>query len=187
MEPIFQDIHNKYRCIYADPPWDYENKKTGGGLSSAAIQKYQTMSLEEIKNLPVPDIAMKDSCLFLWATTPLLPEGFEVMKAWGYKYKTAIYWRKIMSLGMGYWFRGQVELLLFGTKGKVKAFRCQKPNFIQTRARKHSQKPDEFYGLIEGLGLNPKIELFARERREGWDAIGNQLPNSSQKLLMEAQ
>jgi len=88
-----------------------------------------------------------------------------------------------MSLGMGYWFRGQVELCLLGIRGNVKAFRLQKPNFIQSRVRKHSQKPSEMYGLIDLLEIDSKIELFARERREGWDAWGDQLPATTQTLL----
>ena len=175
--------NKRYKLILADPPWEYENKTTGGSNDSGACQKYHTMPLDEIKAPPISDIALKDSCLFLWGTTPLLPEAFEVMKAWGFQYKTTIYWRKIMSLGMGFWFRGQVEVCLFGIQGNVPAFRCQKPNFIQTKVRYHSQKPDEMYGLIEDLDINPKIELFAREKREGWDAWGNQVPNHCQKLL----
>jgi len=167
----------KYQIIYADPPWSYRNKKTGGSMKSGSMAKYPTMSLNEIKSLPIQKIADKNSVLFLWATTPLLPEAFEVMKAWGYQYKTAIYWRKIMSLGMGFWFRGQVEVLLMGIKGKVKAFRLQKPNFIQARVGKHSQKPIEFRCLIELTGLNPKIELFARQKTEGWDIWGNEMEN----------
>ncbi len=152
-------------------------------MQSGAEQKYQVMSIEEISKLPINQIADKDCVLFLWATTPLLPEAFEVMKAWGFKYKTAIFWRKEMSLGMGFWFRGQVEVLLLGVKGNVKAFRCQKPNFIQSKVRKHSQKPDEIYGLIEALDINPKIELFARARREGWDAWGNEIPEYCQRKI----
>ena len=175
--------NKRYKLILADPPWEYDNKNTGGSNNSGASQKYKTMPLENIKNLPIPEISIDDSCLFLWATTPLLPEALEVMKAWGFKYKTAIYWRKIMSLGMGFWFRGQIEVCLFGIKGNIKAFHCQKPNFIQTHVRKHSQKPDELYGLIESFNLNPKIELFARDKREGWDSWGNQVPNHIQTLF----
>jgi len=171
----------KYKVIYADPPWSYRNKKTGGSMKSGSSQKYYTMSLEEIKSLPVSTVADKDSVLFLWATVPLLPEALEVLNAWGYHYKTSLFWRKIMSLGMGFWFRGQVEILLMGVKGKVKAFRIQKANIIQAKVSKHSQKPDEFRKLIEETGLDPKIELFARkpEKRlfedssfNGWDCIG---------------
>lgn len=186
------EVDKKYQVIYADPPWSYRNKKTGGhsdgaGPCSGAEQKYNTMELSEICNLPVKEISDKNCCLFLWATTPLLPEGFKVMEAWGFEYKTSIYWRKIMSLGMGFWFRGQVEVCLFGIKGKIPAFHCQKPNFIQSRVREHSQKPNELLGLINPHieNLNPKIELFARERREGWDAWGNQLPTSKQLTLVK--
>jgi len=171
----------KYKCILADPPWTYDNKRTGGSFKSGASQQYNTMTLDEIKNLPISNISMNDSVCFLWATTPLLPEAFEVMKAWGYKYKTCIYWRKIMSLGMGYWFRGQVEVCLVGVKGKIKPFHCQQPNFIQSKVRKHSQKPDELYSLIESIpNLDPKIELFARNYRKGWDSWGNEIIDDNQ-------
>jgi len=94
-------MEQKYRTILADPPRRYRNINTGGSMQSGASAKYPTMSLEEIKQLPINKIAAKNSILFLWATTPLLDETFEIMKAWGYLYKTTIYWRKIMSLGMG--------------------------------------------------------------------------------------
>lgn len=173
----------KYKLIYADPPWQYNNKNTGRHLKSGSNDKYFTMPLDDICSLNIKAISSNDCCLFLWATTPLLPDAFKVMDAWGFKYKTVIYWRKIMSLGMGFWFRGQVEVCLMGIKGSVKAFRSQKPNFIQSKVRKHSQKPDELYGIIEGLNLNPKIELFARQRREGWDAYGNELSDTIQKKV----
>lgn len=88
-----------------------------------------------------------------------------------------------MSLGLGYWFRGQVEVCLFGTRGHIKAFRCQRPDFIQSKARKHSQKPDELYGLIESLNLDPKIELFARNKRQGWDTFGDQVTKHAQMVI----
>ena len=164
----------KYRIIVADPPWQYRNKNTGGSMISGSAAKYPTMSLEEICALPVQNICERDCVLFLWGTTPLADYPFEVMKSWGFKYKTKIYWRKIMSLGMGYWFRGQVEECLVGIRGNVKAFRLQKPNFIQSKVRNHSQKPEEFFELIEPAikDINPKIELFAREKREGWNSWG---------------
>jgi N6-adenosine-specific RNA methylase IME4 len=135
------------------------------------------MDLESIKKLPISDICNKDSVLFLWATVPLLPEAFQVMKAWGYKYKTMITWRKIMSLGMGFWYRGQTEHLLFGIRGKIKAFRMQECNVIQHKVEKHSKKPDVFRKLVERstVDLNPKIELFAREKVSGWDCWGNEI------------
>jgi len=166
----------KYNILYIDPPWSYRNKNTGGSMKSGSVAKYSTLTMEEIYDLSVPQIAEKDSVLFLWATVPLLPEAFNVMKKWGFKYKTAIFWRKIMSLGMGYWFRGQVELLLLGVRGKVKAFRCQKPNFIQCKVLRHSEKPEEFRQLITEATNKIKnlrrIELFATKKTSGWTSIG---------------
>ena len=171
-------VNKKYQVIYADPPWSYKNKKTGGSMISGAEAKYPTMTVEEICALDIP--AEKDAVLFLWATVPLLPEAFKVMEAWGFKYKTMLTWRKIMSLGMGYWYRGQCEHLLFGVRGKVKAFRVQKANFIQSKAGKHSEKPIEFRRLIEEstLHLPNKLEMFARSENEGWDVFGNEVNNS---------
>ena len=165
----------KYKTILADPPWQYRNKKTGGSMSSGSASKYQVLSTDEICALHIIDIIEKNAILFLWATTPLLPDAFKVMTAWGFKYKTAIYWRKIMSLGMGFWFRGQVEQCLLGVRGKVKAFRCQRPNFIQCKVGKHSEKPEEFHELIEPYVLKPAIELYARKKREGWNVWGNEV------------
>lgn len=178
---LFPD--KKYKVIYADPPWKYDNEHTGRNLDSGASDKYQVLSVEEICALPVQNIADKECVLFLWVTVPFLEDGFKVLKAWNFKYKTAIFWRKIMSLGMGYWFRGQVEVCLLGVRGNVKAFRSQRPNFIQSKIGHHSKKPYEMYGIIESLELGPKIELFARHKRVGWDAWGNQLPREIQSIL----
>lgn len=178
--------NKKYRLIYADPPWTYKDR-AGRDYKHGAAQKYNVLSLEEICDLPIDDLTHKDAVLFLWSTVPLLPEGFQVLNAWGFTYKTTFFWRKIMSLGMGYWFRNQVEVLLVGVKGHVKAFRMQKANFLQTKAGKHSEKPKEIYGILETIShkfdLEPKIELFARNYREGWDVWGNEVPDTIQKLL----
>lgn len=171
-----------FQVIYADPPWSYKNKKTGGSMISGAEAKYPTMSVDEICSLQIP--ADKNAVLFLWATVPLMPEAFQVMQAWGFKYKTMITWRKIMSLGMGFWWRGQCEHLLFGVKGNVKAFRMQEPNFIQAKAEKHSQKPHAFRELIERATphLPDKLEMFARNKFEGWHCWGNEV-NSSIEIV----
>ena len=145
-------------------------------MDSGSESKYPTMTLDEICNLDVKSISSKDSCLFLWGTVPLLPEAFEVMKSWGFKYKTMITWRKIMSLGMGYWLRGQCEHLLLGIRGSVEPFRLQEPNFIQCNVLKHSRKPEEVRNRIVKLfGDIPRIELFAREKTPGWDVWGNEV------------
>jgi len=148
-------------------------------MKSGSEAKYSTLTMEEVYSLPISQIADKDSVLFLWATVPLLPEAFSVLKKWDFKYKTTIFWRKIMSLGMGYWFRGQVEVLLLGVKGKVKAFRCQKPNFIQCKVLEHSHKPEEFRQLImeatNKITRPKRIELFATQKIKGWDSIGYEI------------
>lgn len=181
---------NKYNVIYADPPWQYRDK-SGRDFKHGAAEKYATMPLDEIKAMPVADLSAKNSMLFIWVTVPLIEYGFETMAAWGFKYKTMLTWRKVMSLGMGYWFRGQCEHLLLGIRGRVKACRLQKPNFYQCRAGKHSEKPHHFRQLIVEAAAssfpNPKmLELFARSRDglfpdyeyHGWDLYGNQVNNS---------
>ncbi len=175
----------RYKTIYADPPWKYQSK-SGRGMKSGAAEKYETMDIEDIKHLPfIHDIVDPNSVLFLWVTTPLLPDGIEVLRAWGFEYKTAIYWRKIMSQGMGWWFRGQVEVCLFGVRGNVKALRIQKANFIQSKARKHSRKPEELFEMIEQAIPKPAIELFAREARDGWDCWGHGVSGEHYRNVMD--
>jgi N6-adenosine-specific RNA methylase IME4 len=192
---------SKYNVIYADPPWSYRDK-AGRDYKHGAEAKYKTMTNEEIMALPIHKISERDSVCFMWVTVPLLPEGLATLKAWGFQYKTMITWRKIMSLGMGYWFRGQCEHLILGTRGNVKAFRQQKANFFesnefdldecyQSKAGKHSQKPHYFRELIDraiqvSFREPKKLELFARSRDglfgndeyEGWDVYGNEIENS---------
>jgi len=175
----------KYKTIYADPPWKYKNK------SPPCLPKkqpdtckieyyYKTMELEDIKDLSINSISEKDCVLFLWATTPAIKEAFEVLETWGFKYKTMITWEKTNNDCMGYWFRTCTEHLLVGIKGNVKAFRNMQRNCYHEKRRSHSQKPNYFYNLIEKVTEEPRIELFARERREGWDAWGNQLSKDIQ-------
>ncbi len=183
-------IKIKYNVIYADPPWAYQDK-TGRNFEHGSNKKYDVMTNADIKKMPIKDIIEENAVLFLWVTVPLLPECLEVISEWGFKYKTMLTWRKIMSLGMGYWFRGQCEHLVLGVRGNVKAFRMQKANFYQCKASKHSQKPHHFRELInEAVKVsfeNPtKLELFARDRNdlfpnyeyEGWDLYGNEIKNS---------
>ena len=172
--------NKSYQCIVADPPWSYENKNTGGSMKSGSVSKYPVLTLDEIKELPVRDIANRDAILFLWVTVPLKHEIAKsgLVEAWGFKYKTSLYWNKL-SYGMGFWYRGQVEECWVCVKGNIKAFRSSKPNIFQSKPRKHSQKPEEFFGLIEPeldkYELTDRIELFARERRPGWDCWGNEV------------
>lgn len=166
----------RYDVIYADPAWTYENKKTGGSHKSGASQHYPTMTVEEICALPVPALGKKSSVCFLWVTVPMLDEGRQVLKAWGYKYKTLHVWHKVGRKGLGYWWRGEVELLLFGVRGKVKAFRMNESNIVAAPVGRHSEKPDLFRRRIERAAekgvLLEKVELFARVHPTGWDVWG---------------
>jgi N6-adenosine-specific RNA methylase IME4 len=170
----------KYEVIYADPPWSYKSKRSGKTGISGAAAHYKTMELGDIKAMPIKDLSEKNAVLFLWAVNPMLPDAIDLMKEWGFAYKTTITWRKIMSMGMGYWWRGQCEFLLFGTRGKVKAFRMQEANILQLKVGKHSSKPHEFRQLIERATLHMpnKLELFARSKWPNWDVFGNQVENS---------
>lgn len=171
----------KFKVILADSPWEYSNKRTGGSLVSGADSKYNTLSLDDLCNLSVKEVADKNAVLFLWVTTPLKYEVAQsgLVEKWGFTYKTTIYWRKIMSLGLGFNFRGQVEECWMCTRGKVKPFRTQIPNIIESKVRKHSQKPEEFFQMIEPslakFNLNPRLEMFSRTIRPGWYAIGNEI------------
>ena len=176
--------NKKYKLILADPPWSYDNLHTGRNMNHGVIDKYLTLSVEELKQFPISNISQDDSYLFMWVTSPLLPEGIEVFKSWGYTYKAAIYWDKDTKGGLGYWLRGCVEICLLGKKGNVPPLRLQYPNIIKQKITKHSQKPNKLYEMIESLNINPKIELFSRNNREGWDSWGNQVPPHCQKLLV---
>jgi len=173
--------NRKFEVLYVDPPWSYKNKRTGGSaMISGAEAKYSTMSIEELcamRDRELRDIVAKDAVLFMWATNPLLEDAFSVINYWGFKYKTTIVWKKVMSLGMGFWWRGQTEFLLFATKGKVKAFRMQEKNIIECKVGKHSEKPEEFRQLINRatIGMPNKLELFARKNIEGWSCWGNEI------------
>lgn len=171
----------KYNIIYADPPWSYKDKSKshGGGAES----HYSCMNINDICNLPVNFIADEDCLLFCWVTYPMLQEGLRVIKAWGFEYKTCGFtWVKInknnsIYMGMGRYTRANAEICLIGKKGKG----CQRQSAsiynTQLHSRgKHSQKPDSFRNNIVTLcGDLPRIELFSRERFEGWDAWGNEI------------
>lgn len=168
-----------YKIIYADPPWRY-NRSKGSGV---AENHYRTMSTQDICTLPVAEIADKDSVLFLWATFPNLPEAMKVIKAWGYTYKTvAFVWikknKKTDSLffGMGFWTRSNSEVCLLATKGNIHRESAKVHQVIITPVSAHSQKPEEARErIVELMGNLPRIELFARQRLQGWHVWGNEV------------
>lgn len=171
--PDFTGADALYPVVYADPPWRYEfSEVTAWGVE----EHYPTMTVEEICALDVP--ATDNAVLFLWATAPKLPEALKVMAAWGFAYKTSAVWDKQVPR-IGYWFRGQHELLLVGTKGDVPPPDVPaRPSSVFTAPRgRHSEKPAAVREAIEAMFPNlPRIELFARERVEGWDCWGNEAP-----------
>lgn len=176
--------YDPFSCVLADPPWSYGCKAPTesprphldrGEQHGSADHYYPTMGLGEIKALPVREISANDSVCFMWATVPLLPSAFEVMDAWGFKYKTMLTWHKINSKGMGYWFRGYTEHLLLGVRGNVKAFRSLQHNLVESKVGRHSEKPERFHEIIESVTTGPRIELFARRKRAGWCVWGNEI------------
>lgn len=173
----------KYRTIYADPPWQFQNRTGKVAPEHKRLNRYSTLTLDEIKQLPVAEVADEKSHLYLWVPNALLPDGLEVMKAWGFEYKTNIIWEKVRKdgfpdgRGVGFYFRNVTEVLLFGIRGTnnrtLQAGRSQ-VNLIRSMKREHSRKPDEFIGLIESCSAGPYLELFARGNRDNWDMWGNQ-------------
>jgi N6-adenosine-specific RNA methylase IME4 len=172
---IALDTSQRYPVIYADPPWRYENPPMGG--SNRSIENhYPTMSLEELRDLPVSDLAMDDAVLYMWATAPKLAECIDILRAWGFEYRTVAIWDKEV-IGMGYHFRNQHELLLVGKRGSIPppAAGTQPSSVYREKRGDHSAKPHFYYEMIEAAYPQlPKIELFCRSPRAGWSVWGNQ-------------
>lgn len=165
----------------ADPPWRFKVwSKKGAGRS--AEQHYPVMDLPAIKALPVKDVAAKDCALFLWVIDSMLPQGMEVMDAWGFKFKTVAFtWAKRNRArpgwftGMGYWTRANPEMCLLGTRGHPKRLDKGVPQLIVAQRQAHSVKPDEAALRIQRLVAGPYLELFARRPRQGWTVWGNEV------------
>jgi len=173
----------KFRTILADPPWQFQNKTGKIAPEHKRLNRYGTMTLSDILALPVADVTDEIAHLYLWIPNALLPVGLEVMKAWGFLYKSNIVWHKVRKdggpdgRGVGFYFRNTTELVLFGVRGKnarTLAPGRRQVNIIRTMKREHSRKPDELYDVIEACSPGPFLELFARGTRLGWNAWGNQ-------------
>lgn len=179
----------QFHTIMADPPWRFQNSTGKVAPEHKRLNRYGTMTLDDIKLLPVAKVSAPTSHLYLWVPNALLPEGLAVMAAWGFQYKANVVWHKIRKdggsdgRGVGFYFRNVTELLLFGVKGKnartLQPGRTQ-VNMMQTRKREHSRKPDEQYRLIESCSAGPYLELFGRGIREGWTTWGDQADDSYQ-------
>lgn len=171
----------KFAAVYADPPWAFKTFSGPKVPSRNAAQPYATMTMADIAALPVADIAARDSVLFLWVTWPTLPQGLKLIEAWGYVYKTCGFaWIKggvvegefRTRMGLGYWTRANSEVCLIGTRGKPKRLHADVRQVVAEPPREHSRKPDCIRDRIERLVAGPYIELFARQRRPGWDSWG---------------
>ena len=173
----------KFSTILADPPWQFQNRTGKMAPEHKRLSRYPTLTLDEIKTIPVHEAATDTAHLYLWVPNALIAEGLEVLKAWGFKYKTNLIWYKTRKdggpdrRGVGFYFRNVTEVILFGVKGKnartLKPGRSQE-NIIVQRKREHSRKPDEQYKIIELCSKGPFLEMFARGSRLNWITWGNQ-------------
>lgn len=190
----------KYSIIYADPAWEYRDKREHPRIGGGASKHYDVMSIEDIKNLPVAGIANDDCYLFMWATFPQYPAALEVIKAWGFEYKTiGFIWLKTNRrggtpfFGIGYYPKSNTEPCLLATRGKVSKERddissvvMADEDLVVSPVSRHSKKPDIVRNnIVRFCGDVPRIELFARQRYEGWDAWGNELTDDVQTFLHE--
>lgn len=180
----------KYNIIYADPPWRYDDRKCNG----ACEFHYNTMKIEDICNLPIKDIADDNCVLFLWTTYPMLQEAMQLITAWGFKYKTiGFQWIKTnksvtnplffstknLFFGLGRWTRGNTEPCLIAVKGKPKRINNAISQLIIEPIGKHSKKPDIVRDkIVDLIGDLPRVELFARQKTEGWDVWGNEVESN---------
>jgi N6-adenosine-specific RNA methylase IME4 len=177
----------KFGTILADPPWQFQNRTGKVAPEHKRLSRYGTMTLDDICALPVADIADEPAHLYLWVPNALLPHGLQVMDAWGFRYISNIVWEKVRKdgepdgRGVGFYFRNVTELLLFGVRGKnarTLAPGRSQVNIIRSRKREHSRKPDEQYKIIEDCSYTPRLEMFSRGKRRGWECWGNQADES---------
>lgn len=173
-----------FRTILADPPWQFQNRTGKVAPEHARLARYKTMALADIKRLPVAGLAAEPAHLYLWVPNALLPEGLETMRSWGFQYKSNLVWHKVRKdggsdgRGVGFYFRNVTEILLFGVRGKnarTLAPGRRQVNYLCSRKREHSRKPDEQYPIIESCSPGPYVELFGRgAARQGWVSWGDE-------------
>lgn len=180
--------------VLADPPWQFSNRTGKMAPEHRRLNRYPTMKLQQILELPIPQLCLPQCHLYLWVPNALILEGLEVMKRWGFTYKTNLVWSKVRKdggpdgRGVGFYFRNVTELVLFGIRGRMRTLppgRSQ-VNIISTRKREHSRKPDELYDVIERCSPGPYLELFARHPRKNWAQWGNEISPSGQRVVTPA-
>lgn len=171
-----------FKTVLADPPWRFANRTGKVAPEHRRLDRYSTMTLEGIKDIPVGEVTATNAHLYLWVPNALLPDGLAVMQAWGFRYVSNVVWAKRRKdggpdgRGVGFYFRNVTELVLFGVRGSMRTLSParRQVNLIETRKREHSRKPDEQYDLIEACSPGPFLELFARHPREGWTVWGDE-------------
>lgn len=189
-EDLLARVGGQFATILADPPWQFQNRTGKVAPEHRRLLRYPTMELAEIKDLPVGKLAAASSHLYLWVPNALLEEGLQVMKAWGFTYKSNIVWYKVRKdggpdgRGVGFYFRNVTELLLFGVRGSMRTLRPGRTqvNLFSTRKREHSRKPDEIFDIIEACSPGPYLEVFARFPRQGWVQWGNEDVEENSRL-----
>ena len=173
---------NGWSTVLADPPWRFENRTGKVAPEHRRLDRYSTLTLDDICSLPVGDCASTNAHLYLWVPNALLPDGLRVMEAWGFRYVSNIVWAKRRKdggpdgRGVGFYFRNVTELILFGVKGRMRTLSParRQVNMLETRKREHSRKPDEQYELIESCSPGPYLEMFSRYPRDGWAVWGDE-------------
>jgi N6-adenosine-specific RNA methylase IME4 len=171
-----------YSTILADPPWRFINRTGKMAPEHRRLLRYPTLTLEQICEIPVVKVASANAHLYLWVPNALLADGLEVMRNWGFTYKTNLVWYKTRKdggpdgRGVGFYFRNVTEIVLFGTRGHMRTLQPGRTqtNILISQKREHSRKPDQIYTIIEQCSPGPYLELFARFCRTGWDQWGNE-------------
>ena len=192
---FLHSINGQFGAILADPPWQFQNRTGKMAPEHKRLARYTTLSLEEIKAIPVASVAASASHLYLWVPNALLAEGLAVLNAWGFTYKSNLIWHKIRKdggpdgRGVGFYFRNVTELILFGVRGNLRTLPPgrRQVNFLATQKREHSRKPVERYEIIESCSPGPYLELFARHRRDGWTHWGNEVPETVGETILGRQ
>lgn len=190
-EDLLSRKFGKFGTILADPPWRFANRTGKMAPEHKRLMRYETMSMQDIYELPIAQLALPESHLYLWVPNALILEGLETMKRWGFTYKTNIIWHKIRKdggpdgRGVGFYFRNVTEMILFGVRGSIRTLSPgrRQVNFIATRKREHSRKPDELYNIIEKCSPGPYLELFARHRRKGWEQWGDEIEDNIVQMV----
>jgi len=185
-------MDKQFGTILIDPPWRFINRTGKVGPEHRRLHRYRTMSFEEIQTLPIGKLSLPRSHLYLWCPNALLLEALNIMKSWGFTYKTNIVWLKVRKdgrpdgRGVGFYFRNVTELVLFGVKGGLRTFKPGRTqvNVVISRKREHSRKPDDVYRIIGQCSPGPYLELFARQRVPGWQQLGDEVDTYEQTRVI---